>query len=169
MLKTLDEYGCKTTFFVGGYWVSHNQDVFMKIVSSGHEIANHGYHHKDQSKLDYAGNCNEIVTCGKLVESICGITPTLFAPPSGAFSDNTLQAAFDNGYRTIMWSRDTVDWRDKSRDLVYKRCTEKISGGELILMHPTKHTSEALQDILRFYDENGFKVVPVGQNINGNG
>lgn len=32
-------------------------------------------------------------------------------------------------------------------------------------MHPTKNTADALGTILKFYIENGFKVVPVGENI----
>ena len=47
-----------------------------------------------------------------------------------------------------MWSLDTIDWRDKDVSLIVKRATEKACGGDLILMHPTKETLEALPTII---------------------
>ena len=64
-----------------------------------------------------------------------------------------------------MWSKDTIDWRDKDTQLIVKRATSNVKNGDLVLMHPTKNTADALGTILKFYIENGFKVVPVGENI----
>ena len=64
-----------------------------------------------------------------------------------------------------MWSRDTIDWRDKDSSLVYSRATNKIGAGDMILMHPTAHTLAALGDILKFYEENGLTPVTVSQII----
>ncbi|MBR2480362.1 MAG: polysaccharide deacetylase, partial [Clostridia bacterium] len=50
--------------------------------------------------------------------------------------------------KVIMWSRDTIDWRDKDSNLVLKRATLDIQNGELILMHPTPHTLKALPTII---------------------
>ena len=63
-------------------------------------------------------NYEEISLTGIVTEALCGVKPTLFAPPSGSFSEITLEAAYDLGYKVIMWSKDTIDWRDKSSDLV---------------------------------------------------
>ncbi len=167
MLKTLSDNGVRTTFFVGGYWVAQNPEMLSRLIEEGHEIANHGYYHKNQGKIDYDKNVSEIVTNGKLVFELSGVQMNLFAPPSGSFSSNTLKAAYDNGYKTIMWSRDTIDWRDKDSELVYSRATKNTSNGELILMHPTAHTAKALDRIIKYYKENGFGVVTVTQNING--
>ena len=67
-----------------------------------------------------------------------------------------------------MWSKDTIDWRDKDADLVFKRATKDIKGGDFILMHPTAHTLEALPRILDYYKELGIKSVTVTENITGN-
>ena len=76
------------------------------------------------------------------------------------------KAAADNGYKVIMWTKDTVDWRDKSADLVQKRTMQNLNGGDLILMHPTAHTLKALPNILAMLKMQGYTVVPVTQNIN---
>lgn len=165
MLKVLEEYGVKITFFVGGSWVEKNIEVLKLIQLRGHEIGNHGFFHKDHSGLTKAQNYDEIYITHKLVYNLTGFDMTLFAPPSGAFSKETLSVANQLGYKTIMWSKDTIDWRDQDLSLIVKRATHGISGGDLILMHPTECTLKALPEILTFYREKGFEVVPVSQNI----
>ena len=165
MLAIFDKYGVATTFFVGGSWVAQYPEMLQKIYSCGHEIGNHGYNHKEHSRLTYNENVKEITTCEKLVFEHIGLKMTLFAPPSGDFGNDTLAAAADNGYKTIMWSRDTIDWRDKDKDVIVKRATKDTGSGELILMHPTKQTRDALDEIVRYYLDNGFSIVPVSTNI----
>ena len=90
MLEVLDKYNVKTTFFVGGQWVEKEPEMLSKIVSSGHEIANHGYFHKDQEYLDYNQNYQEIKVNHELVKTMTGVTMNLFAPPSGSFNKSTI-------------------------------------------------------------------------------
>ncbi len=165
ILETLEAYGVKTTFFIGGSWAAKNNPSLKAIAAAGHEIGSHGYNHKDAENLTYDRNIDEMLPAEKLIEEITGTEITLFAPPSGSIGEEMFRAAKDLGYTVVMWSRDTVDWRDKNPDLVYTRATSDIRNGELILMHPTEHTLKALPKILDFYSENGFKVVPVSVNI----
>lgn len=167
MLDVLDEYGVKATFFIGGSWADDNTETLREIVARGHELGNHGYFHKDQDKLSYEKNAEEIRLCGQLVEKLTGVAPVLFAPPSGAYSENTVEAAEELGYKVIMWSKDTIDWRDRDQSLIYRRATQDIAGGDLVLMHPTKETASALPSILSYYREGGFEAVPVSVNISG--
>jgi hypothetical protein len=64
-----------------------------------------------------------------------------------------------------MWTRDTIDWRDKDATTVYNRAIKGMSGGDLILMHPTEHTLEALPLMLEYVNANGFAAVAVGENL----
>ncbi len=165
ILVVLKNKGVKATFFVGGCWADDNGETLSEIVSAGNEIANHGYFHKDHKKLNYEENYKEIQNAEKVIEGLCGVKPVLFAPPSGSYSDKTLDAASDLGYKIIMWSSDTIDWRDDDRELLYKRATKNHQNGELILMHPKKHTLAVLPEIIDFYLENGFSLVTVSENI----
>ena len=165
ILNVLDKYEVKATFFVGGSWVAKNEETFFKIVMAGHEIGNHGYFHKDHAKLDHDANYNEIMVTHKLVKQLVGIEMNLFAPPSGSFGTITLDVASELNYRTIMWSKDTIDWRDKDENLVYSRATKNLANGDLILMHPTRHTLNALDKILNYFKSKNFKAVIVSENI----
>lgn len=165
MLEILNNYNVKTTFFIGGTWAVLNEDYLTKIYESGHELANHGYHHKDHDKLDEAGNLNEISTTHKIVKELTGVEMDLFAPPSGAYDSLTVTCAEQLGYHTIMWTRDTIDWRDHDSNLIYSRAVKNAKGGDLILMHPTEATVEALPKIIEFFQASNFNLTTVSENI----
>ncbi len=165
ILDILDVYGAKATFFLGGSWADDNVDCTREIAKRGHEIGSHGYFHKDHSKMNYRQNIDEISPSLKLLNAILNFEISLFAPPSGAFNDSTLSACSALGLKTIMWSRDTIDWRDSDVDLIYGRATKNISSGEFVLMHPMDVTVSALPDILSYITKNGLTLVTVSQNL----
>lgn len=165
MLKILKENDAKATFFVGGMWASEHEDYLKKFLEDGHEIGNHGYYHKDHDKISKERNEEEIFITHKLVKALTGVDMNLFAPPSGTYNETTLEVANDLGYKTIMWSKDTIDWRDKNTQLILNRAISKPQNGDLILMHPTYNTIEALPNIINFYKNNGYQLVTVSTNI----
>lgn len=167
IIQELDKRGLKATFFLGGCWADDNEKTLKKLVESGHEIANHGYFHKDHKKLSYEKNVEEIRLTGSIIKALSGVTPTLFAPPSGSYSNDTLLAASELNYKVIMWSKDTIDWRDSDVDLIVKRATVNTTNGDLVLMHPKQHSLKALPKILDYYEKIGLKQVKVSQNIGG--
>ncbi len=161
MLDILDAYNVKTTFFVGGCWAVKNLDVVKEIYARGHELGNHGFYHKDQDSLDFNQNVQEIETCHKVLSENLGVEMNLFAPPSGAYNLATVDAATSLGYSTIMWTHDTIDWRDQDADLIFKRATRNLANGNLVLMHPTKASVDAFANILSHAINNGFNPTTV--------
>lgn len=165
MLNIMEEENVKVTFFVGGSWVADNNDMLVKLVEKGHEIGNHGYYHKDHKTISEQRNREEIFITHELIKSVAGVTSVLFAPPSGAFGKTTLKVADELGYKTIMWSKDTIDWKYKDTQWIHNRATRKPENGDLILMHPTYNTLEALRGIIKELKSKGFALVTVGENI----
>ena len=165
MLDTLKKYDIKTTFFVGGSWAENNEDLLKKIYEDGHEVASHGYSHKEHGKLDYYNNLEEMKRCHKVIKQILSIDMTLFAPPGGSYNSSTIKASEEMGYKTIMWTRDTIDWRDKNEQLIFSRATSNMSGGDLILMHPTSSTAAVLEKIILYARDNDLKITKVSDVI----
>ena len=165
ILDILDENEAKCTFFIGGSWADDNVDCVREIFKRGHEVASHGYFHKDHSRMTVDENVEEIRPSVMLLNMICNTNVTLFAPPSGAFCDATLNACQSLDLRVIMWSRDTIDWRDKDIGLIYSRATKNLKCGEFVLMHPTDCTVTALPKILSYIRDNGINAVTVSQNL----
>ena len=132
------ERGWNTTFFVGGKWAERNGDTLLRLAADGFELGNHGYLHRDHATLGMQANRDEIDAA---------VSP-LFAPPSGSMGDNMFRVCEALGYKVVMWTRDTIDWRDHDAKLIATRALDGIKAGDLILMHPTEKTVEALPAIL---------------------
>ena len=165
ILDILEKYNAKVTFFVGGDWAKENGELLKKMYSQGHEIANHGTSHKEHGKISYSENLKEIETCHQIVKNILSIDMELFAPPGGSYSKDTIKASEGLGYKTIMWTRDTIDWRDKDANLIFDRATIKMSGGDLVLMHPTACTVDAFERIILHIKNKGLNVTTVSQTL----
>lgn len=165
MLDIFESNNVKTTFFIGGTWAISNEEKLDKIVEKGHELGNHGYHHKDHDKISEEENLNQIKNTHKIVKELTGVDMNLFAPPSGAYNKTTVGCATSLGYRTIMWTRDTIDWRDHDANLIYNRAVKNSNGGDLILMHPTEATVQALPRIIETLQSQGFNLTTVSENI----
>lgn len=160
------KYNFNTTFFIGGSWAAANPDVVRKLSDMGFELGNHGYNHKNHKKLSKEENKKEILVTERLLKEITGREPSrLFAPPSGEMGDNMNKVCDEYGYKVIMWTRDTVDWRDKNPSLTFSRAIKDLAAGDLILMHPTAHTLEALPKILEYVKASGFEAAAVSDVI----
>lgn len=165
ILEVLAEYGARATFFIGGSWADDNTACVRKIVEAGHEVGSHGYFHRDHTTLGYEGNVEEISHSVQFLQLAAGVPVTLFAPPSGAYDEDTVNAAESLGLRTVMWSRDTIDWRDKDEQTCYLRATDNLEAGELILMHPMEHTLAALPRILQYCNTHSLRPITVSENL----
>ena len=165
ILDILRRYTAKATFFIGGIWAEDNADVIREIEDAGHEIGSHGYAHKDHAKLSLEHNKEEMVKTNRLLRDITGKAVTLFAPPSGSFGENTVTACRALGQKMILWTKDTIDWRDKDIPLLVKRATKNIKNGDLILMHPKPQTVSALPQIIESYLAKGLSLLTVSEVI----
>ncbi len=166
ILEILKDKDVKCTFFVGGTWANDNPELLKKIYNSGHEIASHGYSHKEHEKLSLEQNLNEMQKTHDIVKNIIDYDITLFAPPGGSYNSFTVSASENMGYKTIMWTRDTIDWRDQNTQLIYNRAIKGMKGGDLILMHPKEKTVEALPAIIDYANNHQLKVTTVSETIN---
>ena len=101
ILKTLDGYNVKATFFLLGSWADDYIEEVQKIYDAGHEIGNHGYLHNDLPTMNYENIMLDIQKCNETVRNITGHSPTLFRAPSGSYDNKTLSAAENLGIMTI--------------------------------------------------------------------
>lgn len=169
MLEIFQENNIKITYFPTGKWAEKNEDMLKKIYKEKHEIGNHGYSHIDYDKLNYERNKEEILKADVIINDILDTKPKYFAPPSGAFNDNTIKAAKDLGYEVILWSIDTIDWRnDSTKNVIIDRVTKKAHNSAIVLMHPTEETVKALPEIISFLYEKGYKIGTISDVMKNN-
>lgn len=165
MLDTLDAEGVKATFFLDGSWLSKNADMAKEIQRRGHEIENHAYTHPNMSRLSAERATLEIVKTKQLLKDTLGVDNQWFAPPSGDFNQRTVEIAAAQGLATVLWTVDTVDWRNPDPSAVVAKIGKQAGPGSLILMHPTASTKQSLQGMIRVLKQKGLKLGTVAETL----
>lgn len=165
MLDILDEENVKVTFFLDGSWLSKNPELATEMLKRGHEMENHAYTHPNMSTLSRARATVEIEKTQKLLKESLGVTNKWFAPPSGDFDQETVEIASSLGLKTVLWTVDTVDWRNPSPESIVAKITSKAEAGTLVLMHPTASSSKALKAMIRGIKAKGLQLGTVSQTL----
>ncbi|HHT91410.1 MAG: polysaccharide deacetylase family protein [Bacillota bacterium] len=161
MLDVFRHYGVSATWFPTGRWTQTSRDLARTISQAGHEIGNHGGWHGEASKMSRSETARLIQEGEDLILEATGQRPTVFAPPSGDFNQQTVSVAAELGYKTVLWTVDTVDWQRPAPTVIIDRVIGKVKNGALVLMHPTKPTLEALPVILDHLANMGYQCVTV--------
>ena len=72
-----------------------------------------------------------------------------------------MSAAEELGYKTIMWTVDTIDWKRPPSDIIINRVMKKVNNGTIILIHPTEPTAKALPELITQLKNKGYTVTTV--------
>lgn len=147
MLPMLKRQGVHATFFVSGRWAEKNKNLVRWMALDGHEIASHGYDlSTGPSALAEQGRLAEdIAKSVKVIEAASGTKVKYWAPHMSEVSPAILKTAASLGLRTVLYSLDTVDWRETTSPSMILGTIQKAKAGDLILLHPKPNTVEVLE------------------------
>jgi peptidoglycan-N-acetylglucosamine deacetylase len=165
ILKVLNNHQTKATFFFDGSWVKKNPDLAKMIKDAGHEIGNHAYSHPDLQKRSMVDTTKELQKTNDVIGETLGIKPKLFAPPSGSFNQVTIQVANQLEMKTILWTVDTVDWRNPATSEMVRRVVSEVENGSMVLMHPTRPIAEGMDTMITDIKAKGFQLGTVSDLI----
>lgn len=173
ILKTLDVYGAKATFFPNGDFVRSNPGMMKEIASKGHEIQSHGYGHKNLTAISDSEVRNEIRLSKNAIYNATGKQVTLLRPPGGNYNDRVRKLAAEEGIQyLILWSVDTSDWATTrygttiTTQYVINEAVTKATQNGIILMHMhSSKTAEGLPTILKRLKDAGYSFVRVSDMI----
>ena len=90
ILKVLDKYGVKASFYVPAVTALLHPDEQRRVVAEGHEIGIHGWIHELNSVLPYEAERDLMLRSADTLEKITGVRPVGLRTPSWDFSWNTL-------------------------------------------------------------------------------
>ena len=102
------------------------------------------------------------------VKELTGVDMNLFRPPYGDYDDAVILNAKENGYYTIQWDVDSLDWKDYGVDSIIDTVVnhKNLGNGSIILCHNgAKYTKEALEAMIVGLKEKGYEIVPVSELI----
>lgn len=165
ILKTLDEYDVKATFFLCGFWAEKYPDMVKEIAEHGHVIGNHSATHPHMAGMSADGIQKELSSFDDLLFGITGTRSTLFRAPYGEYDDNVILTARSAGYQVIQWDVDTVDWREeRSAQTILDETLSKLSSGCIILCHNNGYQIETyLPALLKSAQEKGYRFVTIDE------
>lgn len=176
MLKILEEYDIKASFFVLGVFAEKHPKLIEQIYEAGHTIGNHTYNHRyketyasDKSFWDSVNKTEDII------DEIIGERIKLIREPGGKFlTDQGKQKMIrDQGYGLIHWNIDSYDSRSPIPDaetifnnVKQQAQKEKLWPAMVILLHDGgAHQSsvEALPKIIKHLQNEGFVFKPLAE------
>ena len=164
ILDLLDEYDAKATFFLVGIWVDKYPELVKEIAARGHEIGNHSDSHAHFTQISEGQIRHELDACSDKIEALTGVRPTLFRPPYGDYDNKVVNVSRNEGYECVQWSVDSLDWKNRGVSDLVKRATSNVQQGDIILFHnDSQYIVEALPQILAYYREQGFSMIPAGE------
>ena len=171
ILDLLDKFGVKATFFIIGENAEYYPEIVAEEAVRGHELANHSFTHPRLSRLTDAEISAEIERADAAIKKASGVTPRLFRPPEGAYSENVVKTAAQLGKTTIIWTVDTLDWAKTARDAIVENVKASVTSGSIILFHDythkDAHTLEALEVIVPYLQGEGYEFVTVSELLKG--
>lgn len=168
ILDILEKHDVKVTFFMTGGWVSSYPDDVKAILEAGHDLGNHSENHKNMSQLSDAEKTEELMSVHNKVKELTGYEMFLFRPPYGDYDDAVVENAKQNGYYTIQWDVDSLDWKDYDVDSIIDTvCNHKhLGNGSIILCHNgAKYTAQALDAMITNLKDKGYIFVPLSELI----
>lgn len=166
VLDVLKQYDQKATFFLSGPWSQNHPEIVKRIAAEGHEIASHGWKHVNLSQYDAAYIKENIGQTHEVLKELTGQTPVFFRPPNGDYDDLSVRTAKEVGYETIIWSIDSLDWKNPGVDYMVRRVTREAFPGAIILFHASdssKQTHTALPKVIARLRAEGWELVTLGE------
>ncbi|MDZ7743640.1 MAG: polysaccharide deacetylase family protein [Bacteroidota bacterium] len=138
VLKILDSYQIKASFFCVGDNVRKHPETYRLIMEKGHATGNHSFNHLNGWKTSNKDYFDNIVRCREYVDS------RLFRPPYGRIRNSQARHLKDE-YSIIMWSVLAGDFdRRFSREDCIKNVLSNTDSGSIIVFHDSRKTKQKL-------------------------
>ena len=166
ILDTLQRENVRATFFMVQFWTEKYPEYAKKIAENGNEIGTHSATHSYMSKQSKEQIVQELRSSATAIETAIGKKPDLFRAPFGDYDDLLIETAQEEGFFTIQWDVDSLDWKNLSANDIAMRVISRVQSGSIILCHNNGlHTAEALPIILDTLKNKGYEFVPIGELI----
>ena len=170
IVAALAKHHVKGTFFLTGKMIEAHPDLVKSIVAAGHEIFSHTYDHLNLTALTDTQITAELTKTENVLQIIVGVSPKpYFRAPYGARNARVLAVAAKDGYQSVYWTVDALDWREPQGETVQQvkdRILSNVAPGTIYLMHVGDTiTGTILDDVFTTIEARGYKIVSLTQGI----
>jgi peptidoglycan/xylan/chitin deacetylase (PgdA/CDA1 family) len=125
----------KAVFFMIGEQVERYGSLAAEVAAAGHEIALHGYRHRNQMRVTPRWLADDLARGADAIASATGRAPRLYRPPYGIFTPPGLALAREK-HDLLLWSKWGRDWRKRTTsEEIAALATRDLARGDVILLH----------------------------------
>lgn len=175
VLNALAVREARATFFMVAEQVERYPSLAAEVVAAGHEVAVHGYRHRNQMRLLPADFADDLRAATELIGEVCGDRPRLYRPPYGIFTLVGLSLVRRASLEPLLWSRWGRDWRARTTaEEIVRLVSRDLREDDVVLLHdadwyssPGSHrrTAAAVPGVLDALEERGLRAVPAGEAV----
>ncbi|HZH58217.1 MAG TPA: polysaccharide deacetylase family protein [Metabacillus sp.] len=171
-LDALEQFSAPGTFFFTGEWIDQHPDKARMLISRGHELASHSYHHRRMSELSKEVFLEELKETELAYQEATGKPcPNFFRFPYLNFKEENLNWLSEWGYHSIL-GNDTGDWAGLPAHKIINNGRVLLYNGSILVLHSndiTKSTPQAVKQLLRSAGNWDLKPVKISDLLKGMG
>jgi peptidoglycan-N-acetylglucosamine deacetylase len=170
LLEVLARHDVRATFFLIGRYVRQRPDIARDLVKPGHVVGNHTFSHPLLIFHSASALKAQLVDCDRALTDAVGGHCNLFRPPFGCRRPAVFRIARQMGLEPIMWNVTGYDWNAPSVEHIEGKVTNKVRGGDVILLHDGGHlnfgadrsfTVRATDRLISRYKSEGYEFVTI--------
>jgi peptidoglycan/xylan/chitin deacetylase (PgdA/CDA1 family) len=139
LLEVLAKHNVKATFFLIGRYVRQRSEIARELAAAGHTAGNHTSSHALLTLKGQAEIRRQLSDCRAALSDAIGEHSNLFRPPFGGRRPAVLRIARQLHLEPIMWSVTGYDWDAPLAEIIERKVTRQIRGGDVILLHDGDH------------------------------
>lgn len=173
VLDLLDKYSLKATFFVSGVNALKHPEIIREIISHGHTLGNHSFHHNPFMMLGSSKYLYQEIFLAQEVLKEMGVNNIAFRPPVGIISPKLPSVLNRLGMFCLTFSNRAGDAGNRRVKNISSQILKKVKADDIILLHdiPPRRKEESdillpeMEKILQGLIAKGFKIVPLATLI----
>lgn len=167
ILDTLKENDVSAIFFITGSYLRRNPDLVRRMLEEGHKVGSHSVNHPsfpDLAEKDYDRLEREMLNLEQEFYDQFGIGFSYIRPPRGEYSERTLKAAMQLGYKNVFWSYAYKDYDvndQRGTEYAYNKVMDHLHNGMVVLLHAvSKDNANVLDKLIKDIKSSGYKIEP---------
>jgi len=172
LLNLLDRHSVSATFFVTGERAARHPSIIRDILSRGHAIGNHSFHHFPFLMLKGIRTLRREIESTQSLLAGFGIVPLAFRPPVGITNPLLRRVLLEQGMYCVNYSCRALDIGNRRIGRLSVNVLKTVSPGDIIALHDiaplhagTERLMAEFDALLRGLKEKGLEVVPLDRLI----
>ncbi|CDX17160.1 Chitooligosaccharide deacetylase [Mesorhizobium sp. ORS 3324] len=136
VLDVLAQQRVSATFFVIGAYAADQPALIQRMITEGHEVANHTMTHPDLSECEPGVVQREIFDANRAIKAACPRASVRYMrAPYGIWTEQVIASAASLGLSAVHWSADPRDWFSPGVDAIVDAVLASVRPGAIVLLH----------------------------------